>query len=206
VRSQCLVESGGAKDAVSLHSRASARTKADYRRDLERHVYPYLGALPVDGGITARHVAEWLDALEVSGLAPKTIANIHGLVSSIMSDGMAHRPPVCDHNPFVSRLRESPDVRGEEMVFLTPAEFELIQLIWFCPRVCGGRVVQVAGIEPAEPPVFTGLRRYRPAFSGHACPGRATVDQCVPRICPRVPAAPASEPDLGRRALTQPAR
>jgi len=57
-------------------------------------MYPYLGALPVDGGITARHVAEWLDALEVSGLAPKTIANIHGLVSSIMSDGMAHRPPV----------------------------------------------------------------------------------------------------------------
>jgi integrase len=115
-----------AEDAVSLRSRASARTKADYRRDLERHVYPYLGALPVDGGITARHVAEWLDALEVSCLAPKTIANIHGLVSSIMSDGMAHRPPVCDHNPFASRLRESPDVRVEEMVFLTPAEFELI--------------------------------------------------------------------------------
>jgi integrase len=33
---------------------------------------------------------------------------------------------VCDHNPFASRLRESPDVRVEEMVFLTPAEFELI--------------------------------------------------------------------------------
>ena len=115
-----------AEDAVSLRSRASARTKADYRRDLERHMYPYLGALPVDGGITARHVAEWLDALEVSGLAPKTIANIHGLVSSIMSDGTAHRPPVCDHNPFAPRLRASPDVRVEEMVFLTPAEFELI--------------------------------------------------------------------------------
>jgi hypothetical protein len=25
--------------------------------------------------------------------------------------------------------------------------------------------VEVAGIEPAEPPVFTGLRRYSPAFS-----------------------------------------
>jgi hypothetical protein len=77
---------------------------------------------------------------------------------------------------------------------------------WFCPRVCGGRAVEVAGIEPAEPPVFTGLRRYSPAFSGHASSGAATVDQRVPRICPRVPAASASEPDVGCGALTQPAR
>ena len=62
--------------------------------------------------------------------------------------------------------------------------------------------MEVAGIEPAEPPVFMGLRRYSPAFSGHACPGWATVDQWVPRICTRVPAASASEPDVvrGRRA------
>ena len=62
--------------------------------------------------------------------------------------------------------------------------------------------VEVAGIEPAEPPVFTGLRRYSPAFSGHACPGGDTVDHWVPRICPRVPAASASGPDVvrGRRA------
>jgi hypothetical protein len=52
-------------------------------------------------------------------------------------------------------------------------------------------VVEVAGIEPAQPPVFTGLRRHGPPFSGHPCPGRATVDQSVPRICPRVPAASA---------------
>jgi hypothetical protein len=63
--------------------------------------------------------------------------------------------------------------------------------------------VEVAGIEPAEPPVFTGLRRYSPAFSGHACPGGATVDQCVPRICPRVPAASASDPTSSEAGALQ---
>jgi hypothetical protein len=37
---------GLGEDAVSLRSGASASTMADYRRDLECHVYPYLGALP----------------------------------------------------------------------------------------------------------------------------------------------------------------
>jgi len=114
-----------AEQAVSLRTKANDRTKADYRRDLERHVHPHLAHLPVDG-ITATHVATWLDQLIAAELAAKTIQNVHGLVSSIMSDGMTHRPPVCDHNPFASKLRELPDVKAEEMVFLTPAEFALI--------------------------------------------------------------------------------
>jgi integrase len=114
-----------AEQAIDLRTKANGRTKADYRRDLKAHVYPHLGELPADG-ITAGRVAEWLDVLVVTGLAGKTIANIHGLVSSIMADGMTHRPPVCDHNPFAGRLRDLPDVRVEEMVFLTPAEFALI--------------------------------------------------------------------------------
>jgi integrase len=111
--------------AVALRSKVTGRTRADYLRDLRRHVYPHLGALPVDG-IAAKHVVAWLDALAASGLSGKTISNIHGLVSSIIADGMSHRPPVCDHNPFASRLQSRPDVRVEEMVFLVPVEFELI--------------------------------------------------------------------------------
>lgn len=114
-----------AEQAVSLRSKANARTKADYRRDLERHVYPHLGDLPIDD-IDATDVVEWIDKLVDAKLAAKTIANIHGLVSSIVADGISHRPPVCDHNPFAGRLPDLPDVRVEEMTFLTPAEFELI--------------------------------------------------------------------------------
>ncbi|HEY3718348.1 MAG TPA: site-specific integrase [Jatrophihabitantaceae bacterium] len=113
-----------AEQAVTLRTKATGRTRADYRRDLRRHVYPHLGALPVDG-VTARDAVNWLDKMVAAELAPKTISNIHGLVSSIIADGMSHRPPVCDHNPFASRLNARPEVRVEEMVFLTPDEFEL---------------------------------------------------------------------------------
>ncbi len=82
-----------------------------------------------------------------------------------------------------------------------PPDEDSIERMNLSPRL-RGRVVEVAGIEPAEPPVFMGLRRYSPAFSGHACPGRATMDQWMPRICTRVPAASAREP----RPRPRPAR
>ena len=58
--------------------------------------------------------------------------------------------------------------------------------------------MEVAGIEPAQPPVFTGLCRNSPAFSGHAWPRLAIAHHRVPRIWPRVPAASGSEPDVVR--------
>jgi hypothetical protein len=43
--------------------------------------------------------------------------------------------------------------------------FPYALLIWFCPRVCGGRVVEVAGIEPASFVASTGLLRAQRALS-----------------------------------------
>lgn len=113
------------KTAVGLRTKANDRTKADYLRDLELHAWPLLGGLPVDG-IDVQDVADWHTTLFTAGHKPKTIQNYHGLVSSIMDQGTKQRPPVCDHNPFAGRLPQMPGVRVEEMVFLTPAEFDLV--------------------------------------------------------------------------------
>jgi integrase len=114
-----------AEEAITARRRASDRTKADYRRDLTKHVYPHVGDVPVDL-ITDKHVSKWVDALVASGLAAKTISNIQGMVSSIIDDARTHRPPLVDHNVFASCLDNLPGVRTEEMVFLTPAEFDTV--------------------------------------------------------------------------------
>jgi integrase len=138
-----------AEQAIARRVRADARTKADYRRDLVNHVYPHLGDLPIDA-ITLDRVTAWLAAMVDAGLAAKTITNIHGIVSSIMNDALTHRPPLIDHNPFVGRLEDLPDVRTEEMVFLTPAEFDVIVRFMGDPYASLARLLVGTGLRYGE--------------------------------------------------------
>jgi integrase len=113
-----------AQRAISRRTRASERTKADYRRDLDRHMQDLLDVplSEIDDG----HVAAWLDDREQDGLADKTIRNLHGLASSIYVDAIRQHPPLATHNPFAGKLGERAAVHTEEMVFLTPQEFALV--------------------------------------------------------------------------------
>lgn len=124
-----------AERAIEQRPKASDRTKADYRRDLANHVYPQFGRMRVDE-ITTEHVSAWIKTMVAGGLSAKTITNLHGLASSVMKDALTHRPPLTDHNPFAGRLRNLPDVRTEDMTFLTPSEFDLVLsrlLDWYRP-------------------------------------------------------------------------
>lgn len=75
-------------EAVSEHihllTAIGPDTRASYRTQLRRHIAPTLGALPVSV-ISYRHVAGWVRSMSDGGLSPKTIANIHGLLSASMS-------------------------------------------------------------------------------------------------------------------------
>jgi integrase len=138
-----------AEKAITARFRAGARTKADYRRDMKNHVYPHLGDLPI-AAIGELDIGRWLTLLIESGMAPKTIQNIHGTVSSIMNDAMAQRPPLVDHNPFAGRLGELPDVRTEEMVFLTQAEFRSIVRWMSDPYSSLARLLAGTGLRYGE--------------------------------------------------------
>lgn len=118
-----LTFSQWAEQAINRRSKATERTKADYRRDITAHIGPHFGVLD---RITSEDVSAWVAAMVKQGLAAKTISNLHGLASSIMADALIHRPPLADHNPFAARLGTLPAVRTEDMVFLTPGEFEAV--------------------------------------------------------------------------------
>jgi len=112
-----------AEMAIRRRTVASERTKADYRRDLERHVYPNLGDLPLERFGTegiADDIVDWLKTMRDKSLSGKTIHNIHGMTSSILNDAMhAGRIP---RNPMRGTLRDGREVHTEEMVFLLPGE------------------------------------------------------------------------------------
>lgn len=111
-----------AEQAITQRERANERTKADYRRDLERHLIPMLGHLPVDD-ISEENATAWLADRRAAGLSDKTVRNLHGFASSIMADALSHYPPLCRRNPFAQRIGKRAAVKVEEMVFLTPPEF-----------------------------------------------------------------------------------
>jgi integrase len=113
-----------AEVAIDRRTRANERTKADYRRDLERHMAALLPR-PLDA-LDSGDVATWVNELVRLKLSEKTIRNLHGFASSLYVDALAQHPPLASHNPFAGKLTELASVRTEEMVFLTPPEFALV--------------------------------------------------------------------------------
>lgn len=113
-----------AETAIGNRTRASERAKEDYRRDVKNHMAALIDVPLAEVG--DEHVARWLEDLAKAGLAAKTIRNLHGLASSFYTDALRQRPPLCEHNPMLDKLRDSPTVRTEEMVFLTPQEFAVV--------------------------------------------------------------------------------
>lgn len=95
----------------------AARTLADYRRDLRLHITPELGHLPALALADREVTAAWLRGLEAR-LSPKTISNVHALLSAACATAVeAGRLP---RNP-VRGLR-LPRGIPDEMVFLTQGQ------------------------------------------------------------------------------------
>ena len=72
------------REHIDLLTGVGADTRSHYRGQLKAHISPLLGALPASA-VTYRHVAEWVRAMTEKGLSPKTIANVHGLLSAAMT-------------------------------------------------------------------------------------------------------------------------
>ncbi len=87
------------------------------------HIIPTLGAFPV-AALTYRQVAGWVADLSKKGLAPKTIANVHGLFSASMATAvrLGYRPD----NPCAGVLLPKSQSTRDDMTVLTRDEFMLL--------------------------------------------------------------------------------
>ena len=69
---------------IDLLTGVGPDTRSHYRGQLRTHIAPVLGPYPV-AAINYRHIAGWVRAMSEKGLSPKTIANVHGLLSAAMT-------------------------------------------------------------------------------------------------------------------------
>lgn len=111
--------------AIESRAGANDRTRTDYLRDLRLHLDPVFGSMRLDE-ITREDVGRWLISLTKAGKSPKTIKNVHGLASSIMSDAIDTGRYGVTRNEFKGAAAKLADVRTEEMVFLTRQEFDSV--------------------------------------------------------------------------------
>ncbi len=106
-------------------------TRLRYTRQVARLVGQLADVLsrePTVEGLNARHVKQWVNARERAGASPKTIANYHGLLFSILA--AAIEEGLIDTNPCAkTRLpRSDTDIDADESkVFLTREQFELVR-------------------------------------------------------------------------------
>ncbi|MGK3957582.1 tyrosine-type recombinase/integrase [Arthrobacter sp. R4] len=103
--------------------RPSPGTIGTYQRILDLRIRNTIGQIPVDE-FGYRDVMRWVKGLSVDGVAPKSIKNMHGLLSAAMKTaellGYISRSP-CRGVPLPTVERAEDDA-----LFLTHAEFSLL--------------------------------------------------------------------------------
>ena len=124
---QAKGEGPSVKEAVEEHiaglTGVSERTKDDYQRDARLHITPELGSIKVKQ-LTRRRVREWVNALEASGAAPKSISNWHGLLSAAMATAVEDK--VRTDNPCRGVRLPKRDRKDDRTMFLEIPQYQLL--------------------------------------------------------------------------------
>lgn len=116
------VKDAGARHIASL-TNLTPYTLQVYERQVRLHISPTLGHLPVDQ-VTRDDVAEWVMHMRDKGLSPKTITNVHGLMSSIFSTAVLRN--WCAANPCSGARLPKVSKRDDKRQFLSHGEFALL--------------------------------------------------------------------------------
>jgi integrase len=124
-----------ALDCVEHRTKIEENTKKAYRQELTDWIFPTFGECDVRSTehFTKRTIAAWVIKLKNTQLgtgrkmSPKTIRNLHGLLSSVLQEAVEHEPPLRTQNPCAqTELPDASDEIADEMCFLTPAEVTLL--------------------------------------------------------------------------------
>lgn len=111
------------QEHIDLLIRPSSGTVKTYQTMLDLHVKKVIGHVPVDK-LDYRLIAYWVKSMMAKGRSPKTIKNVHGLISASMNT--AEMLGYIARNPCRGVQLPSVEKAEDEMMFLTHAEFGLI--------------------------------------------------------------------------------
>jgi integrase len=111
------------QEHIDLLIRPSSGTTKTYQVMLDLHVRNVIGHVPVDK-LDYRLLAHWVKSMVAKGRAPKTIHNVHGLISAAMNT--AEMLGYIPRNPCRGVQLPPIEKAEDEAMFLTHAEFSLI--------------------------------------------------------------------------------
>lgn len=139
-----------------------------YERYVRRDIIPFFGDVPLTL-ITEADVARWVQHLEASGNAPKTIRNKHGFLSSALGKAVPTHIP---NNPAAGRRLPRGTGDDDEMRMLTRDEFA--RLLEACTEpwrplldfmvTSGCRWGEVVALKPSDVDRATGEVKIRRAW------------------------------------------
>lgn len=111
------------QEHIDLLIRPSSGTTRTYQVMLNLHIRNIIGHIPVDK-LDYRHLNHWAKAMMAKGKAPKTIHNVHGLISAAMNT--AEQLGYITRNPCRGVQLPRIDKAEDEAMFLTHAEFNMV--------------------------------------------------------------------------------
>lgn len=111
------------QEHIDLLVRPSTGTIGTYRRILDLHIRNTIGNIPVNE-FGYREVMHWIKGLSAEGVAPKSIHNMHGLLSAAMKT--AELLNYVPRNPCRGVPLPTVEKAGDEAMFLTHAEFSMV--------------------------------------------------------------------------------
>ena len=145
------------------------QTWDSYRGDLERHVIPRIGGIPLQR-LTPSDLNRLYDELEQlggrrgAGLAPKTIANVHGVIHKALADavklGKVSRN-VADAVEKPSAAKAVHDIWSPEQLraFLRSVRDDRLYAMWLLFATTGMRRGEVAGLARGDIDLIAGQVR-----------------------------------------------
>ncbi|WP_240684947.1 tyrosine-type recombinase/integrase [Arthrobacter nitrophenolicus] len=111
------------QEYIDLLIRPSSGTTKTYQTMLDLHIRNIIGHVPVDK-LDYRLIAHWVKSMMAKGKAPKTIHNVHGLISAAMNT--AEMLGYIPRNPCRGVQLPGIEKGEDEAMFLAHAEFNLI--------------------------------------------------------------------------------
>ncbi|MFE4833729.1 site-specific integrase [Arthrobacter sp. NPDC056691] len=111
------------QEHIDLLVRPSPGTVRTYQGILDLHIRNTIGHIPVDA-LGYRELMQWVKGLLVQGIAPKSIHNMHGLLSSAMRT--AELLQYVSRNPCHGIALPTVERTDDDTVFLTHSEFSLL--------------------------------------------------------------------------------
>ncbi|MCO4237993.1 site-specific integrase [Pseudarthrobacter sp. MDT3-28] len=111
------------QEHIDLLVRPSSGTTKTYQVMLDLHIRSVIGHIPADK-LDYRHLSHWVKSMSAKGKSPKTIHNVHGLLSAAMNTAEMLR--YIPRNPCRGVQLPSVDKAEDEAMFLTHTEFNMV--------------------------------------------------------------------------------